>query len=149
MKLKELPSDQPYVLKNQYIYGLGQFECWLEGSDGYRMPVSYRTGVRLSDGSVNPITTTSDQLLALTRRFCDEYRGAYGKDWVFHVEHRGEEPHFVLGSRQIAEEIILAGPDTPGKRFLLGRQGSGLQDMNDLPGMENVKPDKDENSHWY
>ena len=68
------------------------------------------------------------------------------------------EPAFVQGSSEDAKARVLAGPDTPGKRFLIRlrkgkKETGGLQDMNKLDGMEKVKADvevgKDEDDHWY
>jgi len=132
----------PYPLKGQYVYGHGPYEAWLE-LDGVKVPVSYNTGVRMSDGGVSHITPTAEEIMSDLQPFAERYRQAYGGDWVFHVENREQEPPFVRGSRQLAEEVILSGPDTPGRRFLAAlRAGEsllapmGVRYVKDLPGME-------------
>ena len=152
-------DTEPHVLKGEYIHGLGLFECYLENSEGMRVESAYRTAVRMSDGRSSPITRTADQMVVLLQPFAQGFSQTYGGKWVLHVEHRVEEPPFVRGSKQMAEDVVMAGPDTPGRRFLIGlrkgkKEQGGLQDMNKLAGMEKVKADvepgniKGEDDHW-
>ena len=146
MKPKTTTSTEPYVLKGEYIHGLGLFECYLENSEGMRVEIAYRTAVRMSDGGSSPITRTADQMVELLQPFVRGFSQTYGGKWVLHVEHRVEEPPFVRGSKQMAEDVVMAGPDGPSRQFLIGlrkgkKEQGGLQDMNTLAGMEKVKAD--------
>ena len=58
-------STDPHVLKGQYLHGRGQFEAYIENAQRQRVPIAYRTGVRMSDGGSVPITVKADRLIEL------------------------------------------------------------------------------------
>lgn len=74
-----------------------------------------------------------ESIQSVTERALERVEAIYGGSWIiqYHVGEDGKYhdpcPPAAIGSmrtreqsRQEAEAIILAGPDTPGKRFLLG-----------------------------
>lgn len=110
----------------RFLYGDdGEFEalavCPREGLPDIVHTLSYPTARQWPDGQVSCIPWTEDRLrdaLAPTMR---RLRGIYGGEWILLIVSavRTAAPmQRSVGTAHAVEQRILAGPDTPGKRFL-------------------------------
>lgn len=118
--------------KCDYVYGDdGAFEVVAQmlrpGMPDWCMKLAYPTDRRWGNGVVRRIEWTEDRLRDAMQPAFRRIRATYGGDWVLSVwaakagvsDPMDRDP----GARDDAERKIMAGPDTPGRRWLLANRG--------------------------
>ena len=92
----------------------------------WAMPLPYPTA-RVGPNGVRKLAQWTEELLMeKLQPTLRSIRGTYGGDWVLDIRVREQIPYETErrpGAREDAVRRVLAGPDTPGKRWLLRHKG--------------------------
>lgn len=127
--------------KAEYVYGDGAFEvvavCPRVDLPDICLRIGYPTASRFSNGVLRGIDWTEDLLMNAMQKPLREIRNTYGGDWILNVwkakpafPNLDRDPE----ARGKAEKIILAGPNTPGRRWLEKQKEPTAQAVaSDLP----------------
>lgn len=92
----------------------------------WNMPLAYPTAGVSKGGVKKRALWTSELLMDALQDTLRKIRGVYGGDWVLDIRRVRAAPTSedrVAGVRTKAEKLILDGPDTPGRRWLLKNRG--------------------------
>jgi hypothetical protein len=129
------------------VNGTGEFEVFcvrtdVDPQDSRR--ITYPIARVYENNKVIPVPWTSELLMDAMQRTLRCHRNAYGGQWHLRIVKaepdavQQDRPH---GSRAEAEAIILAGPDTPGRRFLQRLRGQSQPLIPALAGqLHRVEP---------
>lgn len=109
-----------------------------EADPNIRKELAYPTVRVWEGGAVTPVPWTPETLIDALQPTLRHWRNTYVGKWFLDIrtaEHdsycEDREPE----ARRQAEELILASPDTPGRRFLLSRQATLLPAMKVVPSI--------------
>ena len=105
----------------------GDFEVYIVSDlrPEVREPVAYWTHRQNADGSVDRAIWTSEALIDALQPTLRTWKEVYGGQWHLEVHNAPSVDRFPSkhpGAFSDAQRSVLAGPDTPGKRFLLRRK---------------------------
>lgn len=125
-------QDEPQG-KADFVYGDGEFDvvatCPRIGLPDICIPLAYPTARRFGNGVIRAIPWTEDRLRDAMQHTFRGIRATYGGDWILSIwqaQRLSGCSDREIGAREKAEAMILAGPDTPGRRWLLGHQSQDL-----------------------
>jgi len=125
-RLEGYESAGPYRL----IYGEGEFGVFAVClAKSWEMRLSYPTARVFKSGLKEQAQWTEELLMDAMQGTLRRIRATYGGEWFLRIAHAEHEPYSgdrPVGSRAEAERLVLAGPDTPGKRFLENRTAPSM-----------------------
>ena len=139
--------------RTKYQYGFGEFEVWVTNGS-YKLRLAYPTAKIVISKDSNQVVDanwTEDTLFNALQGTQRRFEAQYGGKWDLIID-RFVDPHYPIdkpiGAFKTAEANILAGPDTPGKRFLLDIKGKtitqSLAESMVIPkDVEKQKPDNE------
>lgn len=131
-KAQQLEQGEPKG-KYDFIYGTdGEFDVVAscprcDGRPDFCVRLAYPTARRYENGVVRSIPWTEDRLREAMQSPFRTIRGMYSGDWILSIWRATPSLSRPIdrdaGARAQAEERILSGIDTPGKRWLLLHRG--------------------------